>query len=146
MPLPDAARMSGLAGILPAMVMLCVIWGEYGAGAPAAILAGIFALATVAAFSIGARASRLAFVVIGLALVVWAMLSHEDWQSGVTAAIRSGCLIVALFTALSAIRSAAVTSAEIVETGLFLARQPPALRYLAVTIGVHLFRLIARRD
>ena len=142
MPLPDATRMSGLAGILPAVVMLCVIWGEYGAGAPAAILAGIFALTTVAAFSIGARASRLAFVVIGLALVVWAALSHEDWRAGITAAIRSGCLIVALFTALSAIRSAAVTSAEIVETGRFLARQPPGLRYLALTIGGHLFGLI----
>ena len=142
MPLPDATRMSGLAGILPAVVMLCVIWGEYGGGSPAAILAGIFALATVAAFSIGARASRLAFVVIGLALVVWAALSHEDWRAGVTAAIRSGCLIVALFTALSAIRSAAVTSAEIVETGRFLARQPPGLRYLALTIGGHLFGLI----
>ena len=135
-------RISRLAGILPAAVMLCVIWGEYGGGSPAAILAGIFALATVAVFSIDARASRRAFVVIGLMLVIWAALSHDDWLSGVTAAIRSGCLIVALFTALSAIRSAAVTSAEIVETGRFLARQPPGLRYLALTIGGHLFGLI----
>ena len=134
--------MSGLAGILPALVMLCVICGEYGGGAPAALLAGIFALAAVAAFSIGARASRLAFVVIGLALVIWAALTHDDWRAGVTAAIGSGCLIVALFTALSAIRSAAVTSAEIVETGRFLARQPPGRRYLALTIGGHLFGLI----
>ena len=140
--MPEATRTSGLAGILPAAVMLCVIWGEYGGGTPAAILAGIFALAAVAVFSLNARPSRLAFVVIGLVLVVWAALIHDDWLSGVTAAIRSGSLIVALFTALSAIRSAAVTSVEIVETGRFLARQPPGLRYLALTIGGHLFGLI----
>lgn len=141
-PVPEAMRVSGLTGLLPAAVLLCVIWGEYGGGTPAAVLAGIFALGTVAAFSIGARASRLAFVVIGLMLVIWAVLGHDDWPAGIGAAIRGGCLIVALFTALSAIRSAAVTSVEIVETGRFLARQPPGLRYLALTIGGHLFGLI----
>ena len=74
--MPEATRTSGLAGILPAAVMLCVIWGEYGGGTPAAILAGLFALAAVAVFSLDARPSRLAFVVIGLVLVVWAALIH----------------------------------------------------------------------
>ncbi|RCW84068.1 hypothetical protein [Paracoccus lutimaris] len=142
MPLPDRARLAWLTGVLPTAVMLCVIWVEYGGGAPASLLAGIFALAAVAAFSLDARPSRLAFVVIGAGLVIWAALTHDDWQAGTTAAIRSGCLIVALFTALSAIRSAAVSSEEIVETGRFLARQPPGLRYLALTIGGHLFGLI----
>jgi hypothetical protein len=140
--LAERARLSWLAGLLPAAVMLCVIWAEYGGGVPANTLAGIFALAAVAVFSLDARPSRLVFVVIGLVLTVWAWASHADWQQGTIAAIRSGCLIVALFTALSAIRSAAVSSSEVVETGRFLARQPPGLRYLALTIGGHLFGLI----
>ena len=134
-PVSARPRLTHLAGLLPAAVMLCVIWGEYGGDPLASVLAGIFALAAMAVFSIGARPSRLAFVAIGLGLTVWAMLSHDDWQAGLAAAIRSGCLIVALFTALSAIRSAAITSQEILETGRFLARQPPGLRYLALTFG-----------
>ncbi len=141
-PVSARPRLTHLAGLLPAAVMLCVIWGEYGGDPLASVLAGIFALAAMAVFSIGARPSRLAFVAIGLGLTVWAMLSHDDWQAGLAAAIRSGCLIVALFTALSAIRSAAITSQEILETGRFLARQPPGLRYLALTVGGHLFGLI----
>ncbi|KGJ04844.1 hypothetical protein IT41_09290 [Paracoccus halophilus] len=137
--IPEITR---LAGILPAAVMLCVIWAEYGGGRIAAILAGIFALAAVAVFSLDARFSRLAFVLIGIELTVWAMLSHDGWQAGLAAAIASGSLIVALFTALSAIRSAAVSSQEILETGRFLARQPPGLRYVALTVGGHLFGLI----
>jgi hypothetical protein len=140
--LPEATRATALAGILPTAVMLCVIWLEYGAGETVARLAGVLALAAVAVFCIDARPSRLAFVVIGLVLTLWAALTHDDWQQGINAAIRSGCLIVALFTALSAIRSAAVSSEEMVETGRFLARQPPGLRYLALTIGGHLFGLI----
>lgn len=135
-------RLTQLAGILPALVLICVVWMEFTGSATASMLAGIFAVAAAAIFCIDARPSRLAFVAIGLALTLWAMLSHDDWPAGMAAAIRSGSLIVALFTALSAVRSAAITSQEILETGRFLARQPPGLRYLTLTVGGHLFGLI----
>lgn len=135
-------RLTQLAGILPAAVMLCVIWAEYDASPMVMLLASLLALAAVTVFCVDARPSRLVFVVIGIVLTVWAGLTHDDWQTGIAAAIRSGCLIVALFTALSCIRSAAVSSQEILETGRFLARQPPGLRYMALTMGGHLFGLI----
>lgn len=49
---------------------------------------------------------------------------------------------MALYTALTAIRIAAMGSEEIVACGRFLAGQRPGLRYIALSIGGHLFGLI----
>ncbi|MFD1881605.1 hypothetical protein [Paracoccus pacificus] len=137
-----ATRMMSWAGVLPAGVILAVIARQYSDAALFDWLAGILGIATVAVFSINARFSRAIFVAIGVALTLWAVLSRGDWFDGVAAAARSGSLILATFTALVALRSAAITSAGIVECGRFLARQRPGLRYVALTIGGHLFGLI----
>ncbi|WP_298858140.1 hypothetical protein [uncultured Paracoccus sp.] len=136
------APFGGLAGFLPIGVMLSMIGLEYTGSDSLALLTGILALLTVAAFVPQAKASRLAFVAVGLALVLWAAASRPDWVQVTMTAAQRGAMVIALFTALSAIRSAAMGSAEILDCGRFLARQPPGLRYVALTIGGHLFALI----
>lgn len=131
-----------LAGLLPVAVTAAVIGLEHGGGAGVGLAADILAFATVAVLSLRVRCSRLAFVAIGLALVAWAAAVSPDWAEASLAAVRRGAMVVALFTALSAIRTAAMTSPEILACGRFLARQRPGLRYSALTVGGHLFGLI----
>ncbi|MCL1484804.1 MAG: hypothetical protein MH208_11000 [Marinobacter sp.] len=57
-------------------------------------------------------------------------------------AAQRGAMVMALFTALTAIRNAAISAPAIVECGRFLARQRSGLRYTALTIGGHLFALV----
>lgn len=115
---------------------------EYSLLAPFALTASALAVAAVAMFSLGVRASRAAFVLIGLALVIWAALTTTDWIAATSVAAHRGAMVMALFTALSMIRSAAMSSPAIIACGQFLARQRPGLRYSALTVGGHLFGLI----
>ncbi|WBU63483.1 hypothetical protein [Paracoccus aerodenitrificans] len=131
-----------LSGLLPAGVILATILREYSTAAIFDWLAGGLALATVAVLSFRVGASRLSFVLIGVALTIWAAIAHESWAADVGRAALGGSLIIAMFTALVALRNVAATSAEIIECGRFLARQPPGLRYIALTLGGHLFGLI----
>ncbi|MFQ8430136.1 hypothetical protein [Amaricoccus sp. W119] len=140
--MPLDARFAGLAGVLPAGVMLAMIAYEYTGHPVAAAIAGALSLGAVAAFGIKAPPSRTLFILVGLILTVWAAATRSDWLAGVGTAILRGSFIVALFTALTAIRNAAMSSREIVACGRFLARQPPGLRYLALTMGGHFFGLV----
>lgn len=130
------------AGLLPAGVTASIVAYEYTGLSHFALLTSGLAVAAIAAFSFGVRASRVAFVLIGLALVIWAALTATDWLAATAIAVQRGAMVMALFTALSVIRSAAMTSPAIVDCGRFLARQRPGLRYSALTIGGHLFGLI----
>ncbi|MDO5704900.1 MAG: hypothetical protein Q4G49_07470 [Paracoccus sp. (in: a-proteobacteria)] len=133
---------TSLTGFLPVGVMLAMIVWEYSGAASALLVAQGFAVATIAVLVWRVPASRVAFVVIGGALIVWAAATRADWADAVMTAIQRGAMVIALFTALSAIRTAALTSHEILECGRFLARQRPGLRYTALTAGGHLFALI----
>lgn len=135
-------RYFALAGFLPAAVVVLMVAFEYTGHIAFGVAASVLAVATVAVFSFGIAASRLAFVVIALVLVLWAALTTSGWLAATAIAAQRGAMIMALFTALTAIRSAAMTAPEIVECGRFLARQRPGLRYTALTIGGHLFALI----
>lgn len=139
---PEHSRRFGLVGILPAGVIAMMVAFEYTASAPFAWAASVLALATVAILTPKVRASRKAFVLIGIALVIWSALSLPDWGQATAIAAERGAMVMALFTALTAIRNAAMTSPQIIECGRFLARQRPGLRYSALTIGGHLFGLI----
>ena len=136
------ARVFAMAGGLPAGVVLLMVAFEYTELPSFAAAASALALIAVAIFSFGVRASRVAFVLIAIVLVLWAALTRPDWVSATTDAAQRGAMVMALFTALTAIRSAAMTAPEILECGRFLARQRPGLRYTALTIGGHLFALI----
>ncbi|MDO5605640.1 MAG: hypothetical protein Q4G25_10830 [Paracoccus sp. (in: a-proteobacteria)] len=134
--LPNAVAGAAMIGVVIAVSGL-----EYGGPAVLGWLAGGLSLLAVAICTIGGRFGPRAFVAIGAALTVWAMLSLPDWRDGLARAIANGSLIVAMFTALVALRSAAAGSAAIVECGRFLARQRPGQRYAALTMGGHLFGL-----
>lgn len=136
---PRSAR---IGGILTACALLATIPHQFGAGPGFAMAADLLLVGALAMFSLTARASRLAFVAVGLALVAWAAATRPDWAQAVLTALTRGGFIIALFTALSALRSAAVGSQDILDCGRFLARQPPGRRYLALTVGGHLFGLI----
>ena len=122
--------------------MLATVVFEYTQSPVFGGLSVILCIAAVAAFVWRVAASRVVFVLIGLALTVWAAATRPDWSEAVIHALERGAMVIALFTALSAIRSAAMGSAAILDCGRFLARQPPGLRYTALTLGGHLFGLI----
>ena len=139
---PNRAQTANLAGFLPIGVMLATIGLEYTGSDLFALVAGAFALATTAVFVPKVTLSRLCFVAIGLVLVAWAGLSRPDWIQATMTAAERGAMVISLFTALSAMRNAAMSSTAILECGRFLARQPPGLRYTALTTGGHLFGLV----
>ncbi|MCQ0971999.1 hypothetical protein MLD63_16370 [Paracoccus sp. TK19116] len=131
-----------LTGFMPICVMLCIIGWEYTGLAVLSLLAGLFAAATILVFLTRTSASRMAFAAIAVGLIAWAAATRGDWLFAVGVATQRGALVVALFTALGAIRTAAMSSDSILECGRFLARQRPGLRYASLTVGGHLFGLI----
>ncbi|RWR34643.1 hypothetical protein D2T29_03605 [Sinirhodobacter populi] len=137
-----SSREASLVGLLPVGVMLCVIVEEYTGSATVGTMANLLAVAMIACLVWRVRASGVAFTVIGLALLGWSAATRPDWMPTAMEAVQRGAMVVALFTALSAIRTAAMGSEAILECGRFLARQPPGRRYTALTIGGHLFGLI----
>ncbi|MCZ0961567.1 hypothetical protein [Paracoccus benzoatiresistens] len=131
-----------IGGILTTAALLATIPYQYGAGESFAMVAAALLVAALALFSLTVRLSRLAFVVVGIGLIAWAAATRGDWMQATMTALTRGGFIIALFTALSALRSAAIGSQAILDCGRFLARQPPGRRYLALTVGGHLFGLI----
>ena len=140
--IPSRAKAAELVGIPLVGVILSMSVLEYGGPAFFAWIAAALSLLAIAASLPRLGRTHRAFVLIGAALALTALLTRADWAAGLSRAVMNGCLIVGVFTALGALRSAAVGSAEIVECGRFLARQRPGLRYAALTAGGHLFGLI----
>ncbi|SFD53124.1 hypothetical protein [Roseivivax sediminis] len=87
------------------------------------------------------RAARL-FLVLGPLVLLAATITLPDWPDATLTALARGAFIAAFFTALTAIRSAAITDPGILDCGRFLAAQPPGRRYLALTLGGHLYGLV----
>src|SRR5690606_14870201 len=105
-------------------------------------LAGGFTLAGLLCFAPQVARTGKLFLAIGLLLLLVAAALLDDWQDAALTALSRGSFIAAFFTALTAIRSAAITDANIIGCGRFLAGQPPGRRYLALTLGGHLFGLV----
>ncbi|UQG56530.1 MULTISPECIES: hypothetical protein [unclassified Marinobacter] len=142
MTLLKPSRYFALAGFLPAGVVFLMVSFEYTGYSAFAVAASVLAVIAVAIFSFGVRASRVVFVLIAIALVLWAALTNTGWMAATALAAQRGAMVMALFTALTAIRNAAISAPAIVECGRFLARQRSGLRYTALTIGGHLFALV----
>jgi len=142
MTLLKPSRYFALAGFLPAGVVFLMVSFEYTGYSAFAVAASVVAAIAVAIFSFGVRASRVVFVLIAIALVLWAALTNTGWMAATALAAQRGAMVMALFTALTAIRNAAISAPAIVECGRFLARQRSGLRYTALTIGGHLFALV----
>lgn len=105
------------------------------------VAAGIIPVFLLAALP-RSSASRLAFIFTGLLLVVIAAASRDDWLAMTFSALEKAAFIAAFFTALTFLRHASATSPSIQRCGLFLAEQPPGRRYVALTVGGHLFALL----
>lgn len=141
------ARLLGLCGLCPVAAMLATILSEYSMPVPAlaavaqAMAGGLALLGVLVIAAVDRRAPRV-FLLIGLGLAVWALTSRADGLTGVWTAVGRGSFVVALYTALSAIRVAAMGSPAILACGRFLAGQRPGLRYIALSLGGHLFGLI----
>lgn len=142
MNISQPSRYFSLVGYLPAGVVLLMVLFEYTGHSAFAVAASLLAVIAVAIFSFGVRASRVVFVLIAIALVLWAALTNTGWVTATALAAQRGAMVMALFTALTAIRNAAISAPAIVACGRFLARQRAGLRYTALTIGGHLFGLI----
>ena len=95
---------------------------EYTGHSAFAVAASVLAAIAVAIFSFGVRASRVVFVLIAIALVLWAALTNTGWMAATALAAERGAMVMALFAALTAIRNAAISAPAIVECGRFLAR------------------------
>lgn len=113
-------------------------WGAPGLSVPLAVLT----LALVGLLWPGQRPGRRAFVVVGGVLTGALILTQPDWGATVMRGLGASAFIAAFFAALASLRAAAQTSPEIVAAGTFLSRQPPGRRYLALTVGGHLFALV----
>ncbi|MDO5642049.1 MAG: hypothetical protein Q4G26_06625 [Paracoccus sp. (in: a-proteobacteria)] len=136
------ARLADLAGWPLIGVILFVSVLEYGGGVAFGWLAGALALAAIMMGITRLSRSHHIFLLVGLGLSLAALFTRADWATGLSRAVISASLIVGMFTALSALRSAAIGSPRILECGRFLARQPPGRRYAALSMGGHLFGLI----
>ncbi|MCB1341985.1 MAG: hypothetical protein KDK24_13160 [Pseudooceanicola sp.] len=127
----------------PALVILTgvVILHEWGAEWATPVAAALTVLVT-ALLGIGAKGSRLAFILVAVGLTVALALTHADWFVTVQKGLATAAFIAAFFTALSTLRSAAQSSPAIRATGNYLATQPPGRRYLALTAGGMAFALL----
>ena len=105
-------------------------------------IAGVFVLGALACFAPGVPRSGQIFLALGGVLFGAAMLFLPEGGAAALDALARGTFIAAFFSALTAIRSAAVTDPAIVACGRFLAGQPPGRRYFALTLGGHLFGLV----
>lgn len=135
-------RLRAWGGLLSAVSLLPTILYEYGGQDGLVALSGLLVVMAIGCFIPGMALARLVFVLVGLALVIWAVLTRGDWMSGVGLALGRGGVVIGVFVALVALRSAAMSSAAILECGRFLAAQKPGRRYLALTMGGHVFALV----
>ncbi len=137
-----AAARNRAGGALMAATLLLSVAHEFTAAPLLAGLAGGTTMLGLLCFALQIRFARQVFLLIGLGLAGLAAATLPDWGAALQAALARASFIAGLFTALAAIRSAATTDPGIVECGRFLAGQPPGRRYLALTLGGHLFGLV----
>ncbi len=143
-PIPDdfRLRLQSLGGVLVALCLLLALAYE-GTGRTGLVqLAGLGIVVAILCFSPGISRSRLIFLAVGAALLLASLLTRADWSSGVLTALHRGGIVIAVFTALAALRIAAMASPAIIACGRFLAEQKPGRRYLALSFGGHLFGLV----
>ncbi len=115
---------------------------EWGAGRPVTLAADAAVLVLIALAIARAPFAGRVFGLVGFALFAWALATRSDWPALTAAALGSAAFVAGLFVALAWLRNAAAASRATAEAGLYLAEQPPGRRYLALTLGGHLFALV----
>lgn len=132
-------RPTGLLLIVTTALLIGAHWGH---SEPLQLAASGAALLCLALLTPQVSWARRLFVAVAVGLTCWAVLTLHDWPAHVLRALASVAFITAFFVALTSLRSAAAGSAAIVRCGLYLANQAPSRRYLALTLGGHLFALV----
>lgn len=131
-----------LGGLMMIAALAVSILYETTGQTALAVTAGGFTAIGLGAFWPGIAWSRRVFILIGLVLLALLAATQDDWMPTAMTALQKAGFIAAFFTAMTAMRAAAMGSENIVACGRFLASQPPGRRYLALTLGGHLFGLI----
>lgn len=131
-----------LSGSLIFINSILIVIVEWGGGSAFAIAAGTTITLFLAVTFANVSWPRRAFIIIGLALFALALATRPDWQAMTFQALKTAAFVGAFFVALTWLRNAAASSPAIRSCGLFLAEQPPGRRYLALTIGGHIFAVI----
>lgn len=137
-PLTPLDRIAALLLALLVVLTGLVEWQVPQAEFPRAVVAA----AVVLVLAVRVRASRLAFVAVGLGLTLWTLAVTPDWGPVILRGLASAGFIGAFFCALASLRSVAQSSPAIAAAGRYLASQPPGRRYLALSLGGHLFALL----
>lgn len=134
-----ADRAIGLLLLATALLVICNEWGiaQWATPYKPALVIVLLAVLTTRI-----KASRIAFVLVAVALSIALALTNPDWRETVERALAAAAFIGAFFTALSTLRNVAQTSPAIQRAGAFLASQPPGRRYGALTVGGQAFSLL----
>ncbi|GMG81538.1 hypothetical protein LNKW23_07510 [Paralimibaculum aggregatum] len=128
--------------MLVLLTTAAVTLGEWGLLGGLAALPAALALAALVLLARRVKRTGAIFLGIGIALLVWAAATRADWPELASRAFGTAAFIAAFFTALTTLRVASSSSPAIERCGRYLAQQPPGRRYLALTVGGHLFALL----
>lgn len=123
------------------LLTLCVILNEWGVPGAAPVLP-VLSLAVLVIATPRVPLSRQAFVAVGAGLTLVLAFREPDWIDIARDGLGTASFIAGFFVALSTLREAAERSPALQRAGAFLARQAPPKRYLAMTLGGHLFSLV----
>ncbi len=133
------SRLTG--GLLVSVTVLAVAREWSAAPWPGQVLPPLVAALTLV-LAVQVRAARYAFALVALALTGALVAVEPDWLAITVKGAQTAGFIIAFFTALATLRSAAASSPSITAAGRFLAQQPPGRRYLALTLGGQMFSLL----
>jgi hypothetical protein len=129
----------GATGIVLFTAVALEVIAEWGGGRSFYLAAGAGIFLSLVLLTPRTGLSRKLFVTVGLALAAIAVATRPDWPDMIERAMRAAAFVPAFFLASAWLRNAASTSATIERCGRFLAAQPAGRRYLALSVGGHLF-------
>ena len=104
----DSAIDRAAAGLLVLLTALVAL-SEWGVNVPP-LARHLATLSVIVLLSLRVRVAQLAFVLAGIALTLWLMVSSADWRTITLAALDRAAFIAAFFTALATLRNVAATS------------------------------------
>lgn len=137
-----ASRGRGVGGLSAVAALLAAIPYEVTGHSVFFQMASVFLLLAIITFIPAIGWSRRLYVIVGVALAVLVLTTREDAIRILAVGLERSLFTATFFIALLSISSVAGGSATLLESGLFIAKQPAGRRYLALTIGGHLFGLI----
>jgi len=138
----SAGRRKTLAAVALAITAIATVGGEALSSSVLRLSAEAAVLVYFLSVLRGMGAKGLVFLsVSALVLGAVGVSSPDPWRN-IDKILFGGCFVAAFFAVLGTLRFASQTSPMIRRCGLFLSRQKPGRRYLALTLGGHLFGMV----